>query len=386
MQVPKDVHVYTGNKQGISYRKMCKVLDSLCANGFLVYYKGGFINLKKQDTVPSLYFITDKYKELWNGIDIQEDLAYDGDLIEIKDRETKQLLNSKIRGTAEIRSLVQRYNKQLCDVHLTLDGNTLPVQQYKRVFSNSLELGGRFYNIVGGVQVMKQEDRKRIMINGEKVVELDFKALHPSILYDHAWQADPRFVEMWLYQAWDGIYNPYTTKGYEHILRIDNDEIANHMRKHDLYKYNPLRNLFKFAVMACLNAKRGEKRPMLPAANALTKEVYDDMKKDEKDRKYVGVYSLTKTFPSNDLCELVVAANKPIDHHFFSDVGILLQKKDSDIIQIVVQELLQQGEVLYPEHDSVIVRESIEHDVANLMRKAYYDVVGSDKFCVVEKK
>lgn len=32
------------------------------------------------------------------------------------------------------------------------------------------------------------------------------------------------------------------------------------------------------------------------------------------------------------------------------------------------------------------MRESIEHDVANLMRKAYYDVVGSDKFCVVEKK
>ena len=386
MQIPKDKDVYTGNQQSISFRKMSRMLDVLCEQGFLVFYKGGFINVKQQKYISSQYQITTKYKELWNGVDIDEELGYDGDLIEIKCRDTKDKLNAKIRGTAGIRALVESYNKSLCDVQLVLDNNPIPVQQYKRVFSGNLDLGGRFYNVVGGVQTMKQEDRKRLMINGENVVELDFKALHPSILYEKVWQEQPELVEGWIERAWDGVYNPYITKGSEVLFDLDNDEIAEHIQKYGLHKYNPIRNLFKFAVMASLNAKRGAKRPMLPAASALTQEWYDDKGKPQKDRKYVGLYPKGDKFPSLDLCELVVAANKPIAEHFCSDVGVKLQRIDSDIIEKVIQQLLEDGEVLYPEHDSVIVRESIEHRVTQLMRQAYFDVIGSDQFCVVEKK
>lgn len=386
LQIPKDKWAYVGNTRSLSFTKMTKMLDVLCELGYLVFYKGGFINLKKEEYVSSQYEITDKYRQLWEGVDIDEELGYDGDLIEIKCRDTKDKLNANIRGTASIRSLVEKYNKSLCCVQLVLDNNPIPVQQYKRVFSGSLKLGGRFYNVVGGVQTMKQEDRKRLMINGEKVVELDFKALHPSILYEKMWQEQPEYVESWIERAWDGVYNPYTTSGSDVLFTLDNEEIARHIEKYGVYKYNPIRNLFKFAVMTALNAKRGETRPFIPAAKSISQEWYDDKKKQEQDRKYVGLYPIGDKFPALDLCELVVAANQPIAEYFCSDVGVQLQRIDSDIIEKVIQQLLEEGEVLYPEHDSVIVRESIEHHVTQLMRKAYFDVIGSDKFCVVEKK
>lgn len=386
LQIPKDNQAYVGNRQQISRRKMFLLLDSMVDSGYFVFYKGGFINVKKEEYTSSLYEMTDKLKILWKDVDINEKLEYNGDLIEIKDRETKKYLNANIRGTSVHRALVCEYNSVLCRVRLELDGIILPAQQYKRVYSDSLSYGGRFYNVAGGVQTMKQEDRKRLMINGEKVVELDFKALHPSILYEKTWQENPILVERWIEQAWDGVYNPYITKGYDDLLYIVDDEIAEHLHKHGLVKYNPIRNLFKFAVMTCLNAKRGEKRPLQPASNALTSEWYDDKKKDVVDRKYVGLYPVGDKFPARDICELVQAANLPIEEHFFSDVGISLQRIDSDIVERVIQALLDKGEVLYPEHDSVIVRESLEHEVTQLMRKAYFDVIGSDQFCVVEKK
>jgi hypothetical protein len=42
--------------------------------------------------------------------------------------------------------------------------------------------------------------------------------------------------------------------------------------------------------------------------------------------------------------------------------------------------------VLLPEHDSVIVRESIKDRVQQYMRDAYKEVMGSDMFCYIEEK
>jgi hypothetical protein len=233
---------------------------------------------------------------------------------------------------------------------------------------------------------MKQEVRKRLQINGENVVELDFKALHPSILYEWVWQDNPLCVEEWIEKAWDGVYNPYSTKEYELMLRVDEQEVEEHKRCHLLAKYEPLRALFKFALMCCLNAPKGSVRPLQPAINALVVEWHDDKKRDVDSRRYVGLHCVGDTFPAQHICKLVQASNLPIAEHFFNDVGVHLQHVDSEIMSRVIQALLDKGEVLYPEHDSVIVRESIEKEVALLMRQAYNDVVGSAQFCAIEKK
>jgi len=249
-----------------------------------------------------------------------------------------------------------------------------------------LKFGGRFYNLVGGVQTMKQSERKRLMINKERVVELDFKSLHPAILYEQLWQDDPRRVSIWVESAWDGVFNPYCTTGYEKFLRVDNDEVFAHIEKYGLDKYNPVRNLFKFAVMTCLNAQRGKDNPVRPAAGSLTVEWYEDKKKPMADRRYVGLYPIGEKFKAHQICEHIQEVNTPIDNYFFSDVGVVLQRMDSDIMEIIIAELVRFGEPVYPEHDSVIVRESMEKQVTDIMCKAYLEVVGSNQFCVVEKK
>lgn len=52
----------------------------------------------------------------------------------------------------------------------------------RRVFNNrSWEFGGRLYG--GAWEHAHEEDRRRITINGEPTVELDFHALHPTLIY-----------------------------------------------------------------------------------------------------------------------------------------------------------------------------------------------------------
>ena len=74
LQIPKQFSVYTKNKQEISRTKLFSLFDELVLRDYLVFYKGGFINVKKDEYVTSLYEITDKMKLLWVGIDIDEEL------------------------------------------------------------------------------------------------------------------------------------------------------------------------------------------------------------------------------------------------------------------------------------------------------------------------
>ena len=73
--------------------------------------------------------------------------------------------------------------------------------------------------------------------------------------------------------------------------------------------------------------------------------------------------------------------NKPIGEYFFSDQGIRLQYLDSEIMACVINRLICDEEPLLPEHDSVIVRESIKDEVKQHMEEAYLEVMGSKVFC-----
>ena len=65
---------------------------------------------------------------------------------------------------------------------------------------------------------------------------------------------------------------------------------------------------------------------------------------------------------------------------------LVMQYLDSEILSDVMSKLIMQGEILLPEHDSVIVLDELEGVALQYMKAAYLKVMGSDKFCFVEKK
>ena len=394
MKIPKDKNIYSmeSNTQKISYRKMCRMLDTLVEDGWLYYYQGGFDPCAPDNPIPSFYKIMPKLYELYSGIDIDEDVCYSGELAEVKNRETREYILRQFKGIGLVRNVMREYNDLLSCTDFTLFGELLPIQQYKRVFSGDMASGGRVYNVVGGVQIMSPYMRSHLKMNGEDVVELDFKSLHPAILYELEYNKDHDFVEAWVMSQM-GEFDPYTDRDIEQFLEVDWEAIKSHKEKHNLPDYNPVRNMIKFATLVSLNAKEGKRHKMGVAAQALLHEYNKDDGRAEANKKYVGIGKTLmngsngyKQFPAILMCQHVHDKNLPIQDYFFNDIGVQLQYIDSCIVVEVIEEMTNCGIVVLSEHDSIICTEDHADEVEKLMRKAYKKHTGGDKFCQIERK
>lgn len=189
----------------------------------------------------------------------------------------------------------------------------------RRIYTGSLDRGGRLYAIGGSWQVKSEWDRSLLTINGEKVCELDYKAQHPSMIYSDAGMSVP-------------------TNAYE---------IGDWPRK-----------LTKLAFLVLVNAKD------------LEQAVHAIAKKDEV--MLAGVES-----KSDEAIKAARAIIKDIKRHhrvikkaFLSDCGAGLQKRDSAIIDDVAQRMLKKGETVLVVHDSVIVRETAKDVLMEVMEQA----------------
>ena len=99
--------------------------------------------------------------------------------------------------TMRMRRRLEQFNEAIRSTDIISDNVASPMV---RIFNRTFGRGGRFYALGGGWQSMKKELRKRIMIGGEPVVEIDFKTLHPAILYaqaDARLPADAYAVDGW---------------------------------------------------------------------------------------------------------------------------------------------------------------------------------------------
>lgn len=382
LSVPRDFKPYKDNPQKISHKRMISLLDTLESLGYIDVYIGGIIDWHTMSGVGSISIMSDKYLTLFTGVDVSDE-ADRFATVEIKDRETGELKSNKgVRGVGKINIYMDEYNEKLINTEISKGQDLLAVQQYKRSFSDRIGFGGRHYNTSGGVQVMNQEERGKLKINGESVAELDFKAMHPSILYEQEYAVDPESVGSWLADVWGGEYNPYGAQ--MPFLQVDMKKVEWFRTAYNNPSYNPIRNLAKHTLMVCLNAKTYRK-----AYTQVTEEFRDEQRDWEKGQiegsRFYGIEA-EGNFPGNTVCQAVVAHNKPIAAHFYKDKGVQLQYVDSEIVAEVLNRLLMEDEVLLPEHDSVIVRASIKDKVYRYMREAYKDVMGADNFCYIEEK
>ena len=195
----------------------------------------------------------------------------------------------------------------------------------RRIFSrSSMRLGGRLYG--GWWQNLKKEERVHITINGFRTIEVDFDALHPSMVIHMAGAQLP-----------DGdLYNIDDSPDYDK----------------DIEPYKTHRGVIKRFVLAKLNDLEGKHR---------------FSKKDEK--------TLGLSRP-----QLLARINKRmpgVTEQFNTDIGLKLQRLDSEIAVLVITKMMDKGHVVLPVHDSFICDFVVWKELKLAMTEAYFEVMGS---------
>jgi hypothetical protein len=365
---------YTENPQKISYQRMMDLIELLEAMGYVKTHIRGVNEWKHNKPTAfetSITEFTDKFIALFSSAG----KPFNFSLIqlnktkvnfEIRKRRTKDVIPTRGKSTKELTEGVSKLNDKLGKTEMSIQFDDrprikAPKQQYKRIFTDDMKHGGRFYNIDGSIQTVPSRFRKTILIEGQETTELDFKCMHLSLAYEQI-QADL-----------PSDFDPYCVSLPSEW--IDQAAIDQHIKDFSLIKYNPVRNLVKMAVMIGLNA-----RDLRAAKLAVQGKIYED--EANEDAKYVGIKSIDMT----ELFKLITNHNYLVIDRFFNDSGISLQFLESEILDSVLLKILALDEAALPYHDSVLVKKSIAPQVLTFMREAWLEVMGSNEFCHIEEK
>ena len=208
-----------------------------------------------------------------------------------------------------------------------------------RVFNDpNLQTGGRFYG--GWWQNVPREYRPYLLVNGKQMVEYDYSNQHPSILYARA-----------------GLERP--TDCYRDVIKIKDlpgGKLPEGKTAEDL------RNLIKASFNAMLNAKkplRNPPRDVRPIAFGL---------------KW------------RDVSAAIMAFHAPIAQHFYTGLGLHLQRIDSDIAEKVILAFIAMDAPILPLHDSFLVHNGYEGELPTVMNAASVDVIGIPLNAAPKKK
>jgi len=193
--------------------------------------------------------------------------------------------------------------------------------QLKRIFTDGVwDKGGRFYSVWW--HSIPSEYRKYIRINERSTVELDFKQMHPTILYSLCGKALKG--------------DPYTLDGFDKNSRGDLKKVLNTM----INAADP--------ISAKRSLQYGMPKASLPSG-------YDSL---------------------DDVFKAFKTKHRVIADYFFTGYGKKLQFIDSVVAQDIMLELNNYGVVCLPVHDSFIVASAHEQLLIDVMHKVFKAHVG----------
>jgi len=187
-----------------------------------------------------------------------------------------------------------------------------------------LQTGGRFYG--GWWQNIPREHRQHLAVNGKSMVELDYSNQHPSILYAQEGAKRPA-------DCYSGVIKPPLIP--------------------DGVTAKDLRDMVKAAFNAMLNSPK----PLRQAPKGV------------KPSKFGLKWA--------EVSEAIIAFHEPIAHHFYTGVGLRLQRLDSDIAEKVLLHFARSGIAVLPLHDSFLMHNGYEPSLDPVMRSAFEEVVGA---------
>jgi hypothetical protein len=220
--------------------------------------------------------------------------------------------------------------------------NSLLVTDLFAVFHNaSWREGGRLYTSGWfGYQRLSEEERARILIDGEPTCELDFSGLHPRLLY-----------------AKEGIQYPCDTDPYKAVfecLKLKwTDTIVDGKDEKKM-----LRDVLKDVLLAVLNS---ETETMAERAGNHMRHLDHEVHKLLK-RKGLSV---------RQVLDALKEVHKPIAKYFFSAAGLKIMRQDSMIALHVLTHFAKKGIGCLAIHDSFIVVEKYRDELRQIMASAY---------------
>lgn len=247
---------------------------------------------------------------------------------------------------------VRTYTRTWIDHTATLDGDYLS-PWVRRVFTVNTNLGGRIY---GAFQNIPAVDRGRILIDGERTVELDFKAIHFNILY--AEEGLPFMGE------------PYQAEGYS---REAVKAVCLHLANTD--------NLA--GLKACITKSGNPEVRQTQRDHEAAMDAYKLIRslglKADKPAEPPQLEGFIQGIPAGtigeDLLNAILKTHSAIAHRFGGDdIGLRLQRKDSDIITAAIDRL--QDVPVLPVHDSIRCKVSDAGLVEEAMTRACVGVIG----------
>jgi hypothetical protein len=305
------------NQNNLKLKALVLVVHSLEVIG-LICNKIGYRDENRKHSIygrrESRIWLTDKWIETFKQCGLFDAHHLISNVSEVIIRKGKKINGNAnevdyrdVKLTREMRLSLNKYNELLLSSDISHPVNPCVDRCLYRVFNNnSWKQGGRFYgscfqkmSVLDGERRSGDQYRNDILIHRYPVAELDYKSLHPSILY-----------------------------------HIENQQVPN-----DCYDVDGLpRNVVKVALQIVINAKNG-----ISAEQALRKEI-----------KKRGIF-LTNGFNVSGVIDAVKRKHSAIRKHFFSSQGIYLQFRDSQVTELILSYFTDKNIIVLPVHDSYII-------------------------------
>ncbi len=348
----------------ISIKEHRPFLSWLDREGFISLKVGGVESYKMKNgiwvvdkTSCSSITLKAKLKDIFESIGGEDskkltrsDLPLIKDNVILKDKRKKKITYKMTPHIKNMINGVKEMNTVNSGSIISLNGKDFDVQGSKIFNNSSFKDGGRTY-LMGdyNIQGLPKELRNQITINGEPVVEVDYSALHPSIVAE---------IEGENLNGND----PYGI------------QIAG-------YNVQVLRKIAKLALIIMFNVQEDTiQRGLNSASQALRTEIMKNPKLSPRTLFMEGKIP-KETIDTKEILGALMERNYFAGDWFFQGKGLVLQHVDSNMMDFIIAHFTQRGEVAIPIHDSVIVRESLKEECYKVMKEAYHTVLGSTTNC-----
>lgn len=283
----------------LSYRKVIRAVGALDAGGWITHHRQCPGGRGWQSAMSG----TPEFCQALNRLAGPLPLAIPRNPIILRDHEGRSVDVPKVRIVARMERKIFEFNEAIAATDARTAAGASVGATIVRIFNETMNRGGRLYGLGASWQNIPAEDRQRISIDGEPVVELDYSALHPALLYAEV--GAPLPDDCYIIGNWP---RPLVKLGLLVLINASN--------LHQVRLY-----LAHCDAMAALS----------PA--------------DEQD-------ALAK---SSRLIDDIKAAHRPIAKFFHTDAGARLMRVDSDLAVAIMAKLLRRGILALPVHDSFMV-------------------------------